>query len=128
MILRLAGMQATPLKARGVVCAVISHPDELKMWAHVITPFDPPSVSIIQMISPIHTQTVPMRSPLHAHTINTNPNANLNHLVGLSFSDSTPQQKGFLQKKVLPVIRRVGSVAGKVSDIAGKVAVVASIL
>ena len=51
---------------------------------------------------------------------NANPNANLNHLLGLSFSNQ-PQQKGFLQKKVLPIIRRVGSVAGKV-------AVVASIL
>jgi hypothetical protein len=53
-------------------------------------------------------------------------------LLGLSFSASQqpnqPQQKGFLQKKVLPVIRRVGSVAGKISDVAGKVAVVASIL
>ena len=47
----------------------------------------------------------------------------------MSFSSSNqPEQKGFLQKKVLPVIRRVGAVAGKVSDIAGKVAVVASIL
>jgi hypothetical protein len=83
------------------------------------------------MISPIHAQTAPMRSPLHAHNINTNPNANLNHLVGLSFSDShqpNPQQKGFLQKKVIPVIRRVGAAAGKISDVAGKVAVVASIL
>jgi hypothetical protein len=63
---------------------------------------------------------------------NANPNANLNHLLGLSFSASQqhnqPQQKGFLQKKVLPVIRRVGCVAGKISDVAGKVAVVASIL
>jgi hypothetical protein len=59
-------------------------------------------------------------------------NSNLNHLLGLSFSAShqpnQPQQKGFLQKKVLPVIRRVGSVAGKISEVAGKVAVVASIL
>jgi len=55
--------------------------------------------------------------------MNPNPTA-------ISFSASkTPQQKGgFLQKKVLPVIRRVGAVAGKVSDVAGKVAVVASIL
>jgi hypothetical protein len=60
--------------------------------------------------------------------INSNPNANLNHLIGLSFAASNPEQKGFLQKKVLPVIRRVGAVAGKVSDVAGKVAVVASIL
>ena len=76
-----------------------------------------------------------MMSPTALIRPNANPNANLNHLLGLSFSDSQqpnqhnqPQQKGFLQKKVLPVIRRVGSVAGKVSDVAGKVAVVASIL
>ena len=87
------------------------------------------------MMSPIYSNANAahrMRSNANA---NPNPNANLNHLLGLSFSDSQqpnhpnqPQQKGFLQKKVLPVIRRVGSVAGKVSDIAGKVAVVASIL
>ena len=91
----------------------------------IITPFDPTSL-LSQMISPIHAQTAPMRSPLHTH--NTNPNANLNHLVGLSFSASKPEQKGFLQKKVIPVIRRVGAAAGKISDVAGKVAVVASIL
>jgi hypothetical protein len=47
----------------------------------------------------------------------------------MSFSSSNqPEPKGFLQNKVLPVIRRVGAVAGKVSDVAGKVAIVASIL
>jgi hypothetical protein len=58
-----------------------------------------------------------MISPIHVM----HPNA-------ISFSVPQPQQKGFLQKKVLPVIRRVGAVAGRVSDVAGKVAVVASIL
>jgi hypothetical protein len=79
------------------------------------------------MMSPIHLAH-PARRP--SILINSNPNANLNHLIGLSFAASkTPQQKGgFLQKKVIPVIRRVGAVAGKVSDVAGKVAVVASIL
>ena len=68
------------------------------------------------MMSPTH-----LRRP--SNLINSNPNA-------LSFAASkTPQQKGgFLQKKVIPVIRRVGAVAGKVSDVAGKVAVIASIL
>jgi hypothetical protein len=47
----------------------------------------------------------------------------------MSFSASkNPESKGFLQKKVFPVIRRVGAVAGKISDVAGKVAIVASIL
>jgi hypothetical protein len=47
----------------------------------------------------------------------------------MSFSAApAPQQKGFLQKKVVPVIRRVGVAAAKVSDVAGKVAVIASIL
>jgi hypothetical protein len=77
------------------------------------------------MISPVH-QAHPARRP--STLINTNPNANLNHLLSFS-SASAPQQKGgFFQKKVIPVIHRVGAVAGKVSDVAGKVAVVASIL
>jgi hypothetical protein len=77
------------------------------------------------MISPVH-QAHPARRP--STLINTNPNANLNHLLSFS-SASGPQQKGgFFQKKVIPVIHRVGAVAGKVSDVAGKVAVVASIL
>jgi len=54
--------------------------------------------------------------------MNTNP-------IAMSFSGSNqPEQKGFLQKKVIPVIRRIGSVAGKVSDVAGKVAIIASII
>jgi hypothetical protein len=79
------------------------------------------------MISPVH-QAHPARRP--STLINTNPNANLNHLLSFSSSSaSCPQQKGgFFQKKVIPVIHRVGAVAGKVSDVAGKVAVVASIL
>jgi hypothetical protein len=75
------------------------------------------------MISPIH-------SSAHLARPNSNPNANLNHLLGLSFAAShqTPEHKGFLQKKVIPVIKRVGAAAGKISEVAGKVAVVASIL
>ena len=58
------------------------------------------------------------------------PNPNLaDHLMRTSdMSFTAPQQKGFLQKKVLPVIRRVGVAAGRVSDVAGKVAVIASII
>ena len=90
------------------------------------------------MMSPIYSNTNAAHLRRSNSNANPNPNANLNHLLGLSFSDSQqpnhpnhpnhPQQKGFLQKKVIPVIRRVGSVAGKISDVAGKVAVVASIL
>ena len=77
------------------------------------------------MISPVN----PARPNSNTNP-NPNPNANLNHLLGLSFAAShqTPEQKGFLQKKVIPVIKRVGAAAGKISDVAGKVAVVASIL
>jgi hypothetical protein len=76
------------------------------------------------MISPVHSAH--LRRP--STSINANPNANLNHLLSFS-SASSPQQKGgFLQKTVIPAIRRVGAAAGKISDVAGKVAVVASIL
>jgi hypothetical protein len=82
------------------------------------------------MISPVHlahpAHSAHLRRP--ATLINSNPNANLNHLLSFS-SASSPQQKGgFFQKKVIPVVRRVGAAAGKISDVAGKVAVVASIL
>jgi len=85
------------------------------------------------MMSPIHSahlaQPAQPAQPAHMRYSNPNPNANLNHLLGLSFSAAkNPEQKGFLQKTVIPVIKRVGTVAGKVSDVAGKVAVVASIL
>jgi type IV secretory pathway protease TraF len=68
------------------------------------------------MMAPIHS------NPAHpAQRPHANPNA-------ISFSASkNPESKGFLQK-VVPVIRRVGAVAGKVSTVAGKVAIVASIL
>jgi hypothetical protein len=84
-----------------------------------------------------------MMSPIYSNPARSNPNpnanANLNHLLSFSASQQPnqpnqpnhpnhPQQKGFLQKKVIPVIRRVGAVAGQVSNVAGKVAVVASIL
>lgn len=69
-------------------------------------------------MSPIHSAHLRRPSTL----MNTNP-------IAMSFSGSNqPEQKGFLQKKVIPVIRRIGSVAGKVSDVAGKVAIIASII
>jgi type IV secretory pathway protease TraF len=80
------------------------------------------------MMSPIHSAHLaqPVQPARHS---NPNPNANLNHLLGLSFSAAkNPEQKGFLQKTVIPAIKRVGAVAGKVSAVAGKVAVVASII
>jgi hypothetical protein len=84
------------------------------------------------MMSPIYSNAKANANAAHTALNSNANNSNLNHLLGLSFSASQqpnqPQQKGFLQKKVLPVIRRVGSVAGKISDVAGKVAVVASIL
>ena len=75
------------------------------------------------MISPIHSSA----HLAHPARPNSNPNANLNHLLSFSASKK-PEQKGFLQKKVIPVIKRVGAAAVKISDVAGKVAVVASIL
>ena len=79
------------------------------------------------MMSPIYSNAKANANAAHTALNSHANNSNLNHLLGLSFSNQ-PQQKGFLQKKVLPIIRRVGSVAGKISDVAGKVAVVASIL
>ena len=93
------------------------------MWAHVITPpLTPPthSSSSYPMMSPIYSNAKANANAAHTALNSNANNSNLNHLLGLSFSNQ-PQQKGFLQKKVLPIIRRVGSVAGKV-------AVVASIL
>jgi hypothetical protein len=46
----------------------------------------------------------------------------------LTFSSSEPTQKSWFTKKVVPVIRKVAVIAGKVNDISGKVAVIASIL
>jgi len=70
-------------------------------------------------------------------TFNTNANANTNANTNATtldfsnyhgFNNNNPQAKGWFSKKVLPVIRKVGNIAGKISDISGKVATVASIL
>ena len=80
-----------------------------------------PQPNRLTMMSPIHSAQPVQPIHLKRHS---NPN-----LMGLSFSAAkNPEQKGFLQKTVIPIIRRVGAVAGKVSDVAGKVAVVASII
>lgn len=55
-------------------------------------------------------------------------NIQLNISKTISFSSSSPESKNWLSKKIIPTIRRVGSVAGKVAGVAGKVATVASLL
>jgi hypothetical protein len=44
----------------------------------------------------------------------------------LSFN-STPDQKSWLSKKLVPAIKKIGPIAQKVSTIANKVAIVASV-
>jgi len=65
--------------------------------------------------------SVPMR---HAgvHTCVSAPTLNF------SQSHSSPAEKKFSLSKVVPIVRRIGAVAGRVADVAGKVALVASIL
>jgi hypothetical protein len=55
-------------------------------------------------------------------------NIQLNISKTISFSSSSPESKNWLSKKIIPAIRQVGSVAGKVAGVAGKVATVASLL
>ena len=56
------------------------------------------------------------------------PSSSKNVQLNISFSSSSPQPKSWFSKKVVPVIRRVGNVAGNVASISGKVATVASLL
>ena len=47
----------------------------------------------------------------------------------LSFSSNeSPEAKGWISKKVIPAIQKVGNTAGKISTVAGKIATVASVL
>ncbi len=46
----------------------------------------------------------------------------------LSFSSESPEAKGWLSKKLVPAIKKVGNTAGKIATVAGKVATVASLL
>ena len=57
-----------------------------------------------------------------------NPSSSKNVQLNISFSSSSPQPKSWFSKKVVPVIRRVGNVAGNIASISGKVATVASLL
>ena len=58
-------------------------------------------------------------------TFNVNTNATtLDFSNYHGFNNNNPQAKGWFSKKVLPVIRKVGNIAGKISDISGKVATV----
>jgi hypothetical protein len=50
------------------------------------------------------------------------------HLKTLDFSDQTPSSKGWITKKALPAIRKIGNTAGKIATISGKVATIASVL
>ncbi len=47
----------------------------------------------------------------------------------LSFScEESPEAKGWLSKKIIPAIKKVGNTAGKISSITGKVATIAALL
>jgi hypothetical protein len=48
--------------------------------------------------------------------------------TNMSFSSESPEAKGWITKKLVPAIKKVGNTAGKVSNIAGKVATIAAIL
>ncbi len=45
-------------------------------------------------------------------------NIQLNISKTISFSSSSPESKNWLSKKIIPAIRQVGSVAGKVATVA----------
>lgn len=46
-----------------------------------------------------------------------------------SFScEESPEAKGWLTKKLVPAIQKVGNTAGKVATVAGKVATIAALL
>lgn len=43
-------------------------------------------------------------------------------------SEESPEAKGWITKKFVPAIKKVGNTAGKVATVAGKVATIAAIL
>jgi len=43
-------------------------------------------------------------------------------------SEESPEAKGWISKKLVPAIKKVGNTAGKVANVAGKVATIASVL
>jgi hypothetical protein len=46
----------------------------------------------------------------------------------LDFGSSAPCQKGWISKKLVPAVQKVGVAAGKVGVVAGKVATIAALL
>lgn len=60
-------------------------------------------------------------------TPSSSKNVRLNISKTISFSSSSPESKTWFSKKIVPVIRRVGNVAGNVASISGKIATVASV-
>ena len=48
--------------------------------------------------------------------------------TNMSFSSESPESKGWISKKLVPAIQKVGNTAGKVATVAGKVATVAALL
>lgn len=46
----------------------------------------------------------------------------------LSFSsEESHESKGWISKKIIPAVQKVGNTAGKIANVAGKVATVASV-
>ena len=48
--------------------------------------------------------------------------------ASFDFASESADSKGFLSKKVLPVVRKIGNAAGKVANVSGKVATIAALL
>ena len=65
--------------------------------------------------------------PFEELSITPSSSKNVQLNISKTISFSSPQQKSWFSKKVVPVIRRVGNVAGNVASISRKVATVASI-
>ncbi len=43
-------------------------------------------------------------------------------------SEESPEAKGWISKKLVPAVQKIGVTAGKIATVAGKVATVASVL
>jgi hypothetical protein len=53
---------------------------------------------------------------------------NTDNTSSLDFGSESADEKSFLSKKVLPVVKKIGNVAGNVATISGKIATIASVL
>jgi hypothetical protein len=53
---------------------------------------------------------------------------NFENTTSLDFGSESADSKGFLSKKVLPVVKKIGNAAGKVANVSGKVATIAALL